>query len=137
MVRNKISAIIKSLILCFLSFNYSCDSENKNREYIHLDGVYTCEESSPHSGYKKYIVEIDRVYSQVNTYIISNFHNQGDADFLFSTYRNDSLIIENQVINGLFINGKATVSKSLDEIEFFYTTNDGRLELDYYALFSR
>ncbi len=127
-----------SLFLGVLLFaGSSCEQDNNAVVYTKLAGIYSCEESSPYSGYKKYIVEIDKVSSQDNVYIISNFHNQGYAEFLYANLRNDSLYIENQVISGLFINGKGKVNEKLNEIEFHYTTDDGSLELDYYALFSR
>jgi hypothetical protein len=116
----------------------SCEKNGEDIIYTKLDGIYSCEETSLYSAeYKKYLVEIDKVSSAEDQYIISNFRNQGDTEFLFVQYRNDSIYIENQVIAGLFINGKGTVNNDLNKIELSYFADDGSLEIQYFAIFSR
>ncbi len=129
--------IINSILILFSFFLLSCERENQDRVYTKIDGVYSCEESSAHSGYRKYIVEIDEVSSQENSFIISNFHNQGNTQFLFANVEGDSLSIENQVIGNLFVNGEGIVGDDFRRIEILYTTDDGRIELDYFVVFSR
>ncbi len=124
-------------VCLFIILLSGCEKENGERTWTKIDGIYTCEESSPHAGYKKYIVEIDKVHGQENTYIITNFHNQGNLEFLFMSLQNDSLIIENQVIGSLFINGKGKISESFDQIEIEYTADDGQRELDYFGVYTR
>ena len=75
--------------------------------------------------------------SQDNVYIISNFHDQGYADFIYANLLNDSIIIENQVISNLFINGKGIVNNPLNEIKLIYTVDDGNQEIEYFAVYKR
>lgn len=114
----------------------SCD-EKPEVVYTRVDGVYTCSEESVHLGYRKYIIEIDRVGETGDQYIISNFHNSGQSEFLYCMIRNDSLVIADQVIGNLFVNGRGTISEDYREIEVFYFVDDGVVELDYNAHFER
>ncbi len=123
-------------IILLLSLS-SCETNTESKIYPDLVGAYSCQENSTYSGYKKFLVEIDKVKSQDNLYIISNFNNQSSVEFLYATLNNDSLIIENQVISGVFINGKGIVNKDFNNIEWFYITDDGNIELEFFAIFSR
>lgn len=122
-------------ILVFISLT-ACDT-NQDRNFTSIEGFYTCEEGSAYSGIRKYILEIDKVSSQDNTYIIANFHNQGDNEFVYAQYQNDTLYIQNQVISSLFVNGKGKVFDDFKRIELIYITDDGVLELKYSALLER
>lgn len=136
--KSKITSLLVlfSINLFFLFFN-SCEVNPGVNVYSNLSGAYSCQESSPYSGYRKYIIEIDKVNSQDDLYIISNFHNQGTGEFIYANYRNDSICIENQNITGLFISGKGKVNESFNNIQFNYVTNDGNIELKFFALYSR
>ncbi len=134
---NKNNIFTPILIYLFIILLSACEKDNGERTWTKIDGIYTCEESSPHAGYKKYIVEIDKVRGQENTYIITNFHNAGNLEFLFMNLQNDSLKIENQVIGSLFINGKGKISENFDQIEIEYTADDGQRELDFFAVYTR
>lgn len=113
-----------------------CDTTPEGN-YTSIEGFYSCNEGSAHSGYKKYIVEIDKVNSQDNTYIIANFHNQGDNEFLYAEYTQDTLYIKNQLISNLFVLGKGKVYDDFKRVELLYTTDDGVVQLEYSALLER
>ena len=115
----------------------SCETFRDGDVYSSLCGAYTCEETSAYEGYKKYIVEIDKVSSQDQLFIISNFHNQGLSEFIYASMIGDSLFIEDQLINGLFINGKGSVNADYNEIKLNYKTDDGNLEINYFARYTR
>lgn len=115
----------------------SCETFKNGNLYSSLTGAYTCEETSAYDGYKKYLAEIDEVSSQDQLFIISNFHNQGQSEFIYVTMIGDSLFIENQLINGLFINGKGSVNKDFNKITLKYKTDDGNIEINYIARYSR
>lgn len=128
----------KNIILFVLACWSLCSCEtNKPVDYTSIEGFYSCNEGSVHSGYKKYIVEIDQVKSQDNVYIIANFHKQGDNEFLYAEYSQDTLYIKNQVISNLFVTGKGKVYDDFKRIELLYTTDDGVVQLDYSALLER
>lgn len=125
-----------ALALLPVTLASSCEQETTG-EFTGLQGFYTCNESSSHSGFRKYIVEIDDVVNQSDNFIIANFHNLGDNEFLFTEYENDTLYIRNQVIGSVFINGKGKVYEDFRRIEMEYRTDDGVTILDYYALYER
>jgi hypothetical protein len=114
---------------------FSC--QQSDMIYTAVRGIYRCEENSVHSGYKKYLVEIEEVNNNPGQYIISNFHNLGDSEFLYATVRQDSIFIERQINGVLYFNGKGIISKHFNRIDWNYTTDNGITELDYYATFSR
>lgn len=126
-----------SFLLFLLFFSVSCEQEKAEKTYTSLEGVFSCEENSTYGGYRKYIVEIDEVTAQDHVYIISNFHNQGHAEFIYANLRNDSIFIENQLISNLFISGKGIVNDPLNEIKLVYIVDDGNQEIEYFALYKR
>lgn len=114
----------------------SCDSTHEGVA-TSVTGVFSCQESSVHSGTRKYLVEIDSVKNQDAQYIISNFHNLGTNEFLYSELDGDTLRIVNQVLGGLRISGKGWVSPDFRNIRFYYETDDALNIYDYFALYSR
>lgn len=130
---NSIYSIAVFILTVFLA---SCDN-NPEVNYSSIDGFYSCEEGSAHAGIRKYILEIDKVSSQDNTYIIANFHNLGDNEFLYAEYLQDTLYIRNQVVSVFFVNGKGKVYDDFKRIELFYTADDGVQELGYSAVLVR
>lgn len=125
------------LIICiaFLSIASSC--EEKEITYTGIKGIYSCVEVSSHSGYRNYIVEIDKVNNQDGLYIILNFHNAGTNEFIYAEYRNDSIFVNDQVIGTFFVSGSGKVYSDFRQIEMSYQTDDGVVELDYQAVFER
>lgn len=136
MVKNYISKPFITFIFISI-FLYRCDTGNDNKVYQDITGAYTCEETSPYTGLHKYIIEIDRVKNKDNLIIISNFHNQGDSEFIYATLAGDSLSLNNQIINGLFINGSGEVNPEFNRIELNYTVNDGNEVRPFTAVYSR
>lgn len=115
----------------------ACDRNTDPITPTSITGVYTCQESSPHSGIRKYFVEIDKVKDTENLYIISNFHNKGENEFLFSELDQDTLWIINQAITEISVEGKGSVESDFRSIYLYYETDDGITVLDYYANYTR
>ena len=115
----------------------SCERIGTGGPYSSPEGIYTCQESSVHSGVRKYFVEVDPVRDADDLYILCNFHNQGENDFIYARYANDSMILENQVIRDLTVNGKGPVSEDFTSIILYYTTDDGITQLDFAATMVR
>jgi len=115
----------------------SCDLNSDPVNYASLTGIYTCQEYSSHAGVRQYPVEIDKVSDSENLYIISNFHNKGESEFLFAELSLDTLRISNQAISELTVNGKGTVGKDFRSILLNYLTDDGQTILDYSSTYSR
>lgn len=124
------------LLLLPLMVAASCEKRPEN-VYTNIEGVYTCNERSAHAGIRNFLVEIDKVQAEENLYIIDNFHNLGDNQFIRAELVGDTLFINNQIIINLTVNGKGAVSNDFKQIEFTYITYDRFVELDYYATFQR
>ena len=123
--------------ICFAILASASSCDEKEVEYTGIKGVYTCIEASSHSGYRNYIVEIDKVNNQDGLYILLNFHNTGVNEFIYAEYRNDSIYINDQVVGTFFVNGTGKVYSDFKRLEITYKTDDGVVELDYQAVFER
>lgn len=124
------------LLLLPLLIAASCE-EKPEHVYTRIEGVYTCNERSAHAGISNFLVEIDKVAGEQDLYIVDNFHNMGDNEFIRTRLIGDTLFINNQIIGNLTVNGKGAVSGDFKRIEFTYITYDRIVELDYYATFQR
>ena len=124
------------LLILPLLIAASCEDKPEN-VYTSIEGVYTCNERSAHAGIRNFLVEIDKVQAEQNLYIIDNFHNLGDNQFIRGELDGDTLFINNQIIGNLTVNGKGAISSDFKQIEFTYITYDRFVELDYYATFQR
>lgn len=114
----------------------SCD-ETGTGNYTSIEGVYSCQESSPHAGMRQYPVEIDKVKDSENLYIIVNFHNKGQSEFLYAELDIDTLRISNQVIQNIRVDGQGFIEEEYRSIQLNYLTDDGAAILDYYSAYTR
>lgn len=125
-----------SVAICWICAGTSCESSGDGVP-TSVSGVYSCEESSTHSGTRNYLVEIDSIRNREKQYIISNFHNLGTNEFVYSELQGDTLRITNQVLGGLRISGKGWVSPDFRSISLYYETDNAVNIYEYYALYSR
>ncbi len=126
------------VVLAFIPFLWmACDRNDEPVDYNSIVGIYTCSESSAHGGLKQYPVEIDRVHDTENRYIIVNFHNKGESEFLFAELVRDTIYISNQAISDISVNGKGLVNDDYRNIQLSYVTDDGVTILDYFASYKR
>ena len=130
----KFSKLLCPLIFCL---SFSCEPQESTGDYTSIEGIYSCQESSSHSGIRKYFVEVDKVGNADNLYILTNFHNLGDTEFIYAELREGKLYLVNQAINNLSVNGEGPVDQEFRSIELSYTTDDGIILLEYYAQLSR
>jgi hypothetical protein len=130
------SSILTGVIITLFSVT-SCDQSTQPGDFSSIEGIYTCQESSSHAGVRNYLVEIDKVKDTENLYIICNFHNKGENEFLFAELQIDTLVIANQPISDISVNGKGPVEPDFRTIWLNYVTDDGITILDYYASFKR
>lgn len=128
---------IKKYLFILLPILYFSCNGGEEITYTGIEGLFSCDENSAELGYRKYIVEIQDVPSQENTYILANFHNLGDNEFLYIEHIGDSIFINNQIILQYFVDGKGRVSEDFREITLSYTADDGTRELEYYVMLSR
>ena len=134
----ELKRIHKIAVLILFPFFLAASCEEKPPvDYTSIEGFYSCNEGSASSGYRKYIVEIDKYKQADNTYVIFNFHNMGDNEFVHAEYVNDTLYINNDVIGTLFVEGKGSVSEDFKTIQLHYLTDDGVVVLDYFASYER
>jgi hypothetical protein len=133
-VKKSIEKVIFIMILCLVT---GCEQENPPGSYASIEGIFSCRESSAHTGSRQYLVEIDKVHDEDDLYIISNFHNRGENEFIYTEYTSDTIHIFNQVLENMTINGKGIISGDYRTIDLAYITDDGITVLDYFATLTR
>lgn len=130
------SKLLAGLLFC-LALLTACNKDPLPGELTNLAGVYSCQESSTYTGIRKYLVEFDQVNDSPGQYIISNFHNGGDNEFIFADYQNDTLWIINQLIGDMRINGKGPVAQDFRRVQLYYESDDGLNITGFHVLYER
>jgi hypothetical protein len=54
-------------------------------------------------------------------------------NFIYALVDDDTLRIDNQLINNMFVSGKGKISDDLRNVDLFYLTDDGRTQLEFYS----
>jgi len=134
-VKNFIRRLPGLLLCCTLLT--ACNTDPLPGELDNLTGVFSCQESSTYTGVRKYLVEFDQVANSPGQYIISNFHNQGNNEFIYADYQNDTLWIINQLLGDLRISGKGPVDPDFRTVRLYYESDDGLNIYDFHALYER
>lgn len=135
MVRKQIKKVF--ILLLTGVAGIACEQQKPPANFSSIEGIFKCQESSVHAGARNYLVEIDKVKDEEGLFIISNFHNAGENEFLYAELDADTLRIFNQVISSLTVNGKGPVGSDFRSISLFYITDDGTTVLDYFAGLTR
>lgn len=130
--------MIKHLFIyatCISLFSISC---NKDDSYTSISGIWTCEEINPIEGIRIYNVDIERRKSADSQFIINNFHNMGNNNFVFAIQDGDSLFIDRQsVFTESFDNGIGVIDSEKKRIELVYNNLNGANEIEVTAVYIR
>lgn len=122
-------------------FLFSCELEDFNVDSDDprddIVDVWSCEEEN-NTGKLNYTSEISKHPSDSSKIIINYIYGLGrDADAV-ATYKNRTITIPQQTIDGIKIKGTGNVTSNYSEITFNYTADDGSGEIDnVYALYTR
>ncbi len=134
--KNRTIGLLTGLLALLLFV--SCDhNEGQEADYSDIPGVYSCQEASAYGGIRKYIVEVDAVNGRDDLYIISNFHNKGQNEFLYVERRDQELDINQQTITDLYVDGSGSIADDFSRIKLSYETDDGTTILDYSVSYTR
>ena len=124
------------ITLCCVAL-VSCTTTNEPKVYSNIIGSWHCAESSPY-GSRNYLVDIDRNRTDTTQYLLSNFYNQGDTDFIFAHMNGKNLTITQQQIVSLTVkSGTGLVSTDFKRIELDYNMFDGSTEIKVHAIYTR
>jgi hypothetical protein len=100
-----------------------------------------CEEFNPliMGGSRRYIVDVERERTDTTKYVIFNFHNAGDDEFVRTTYKNKILTITEQPLGiGMTVrSGNGSASADFKRMDITYTIFDGMNEVEVNAVYSR
>lgn len=133
MLKRKTMKKLLAFVLPIL-FLASCELEDTN-EFIDVRdrfvGDWNVQEASSTTGESNYTVTISYDESDDTKVMISNFYNLGSsfsASGTLSTTNEESLTVENQELDGFYIEGSGVMTSD-SQLDFNFTADDG-VEVD-------
>ena len=114
--------------------DFDIDSDDPRDDIV---DVWNCKEEN-NAGTLNYTSEISKHTSDSSKIVINYIYGLGrDADAI-ATYKNRSITISLQTVDGIKIQGTGNVSSDYSEIRFNYTADDGSGDIDNVsALYTR
>ena len=105
--------------------------------YTSIVGSWHCSESTIY-GSKNYLVDIDRKRTDTTQFLLSNFYNQGDNEFIYAHLNGSTLTIsQQQIVNQIVKSGTGIVSSDFKTITFDCNIYDGSSEIKVHSVCSR
>lgn len=122
-------------------FLFSCELEDFDidsddpRDVI-VD-VWNCKEEND-AGTLNYTSTISKHSSDSTKIIINYIYGLGNDADAIATYKNRTITIAQQTVDGIKLQGTGTVTSDYSEIRFNYTADDGSGDIDnVFALYTR
>lgn len=126
----------KVLLLSVFIVILGCNS-NKPETYTTISGLWKCEEIDELASVKIFHVDIDKVRSYDDAFIMSNFHNAGEETFIRVSVTGSKLILPNQYLQNILIEGEGNIGIEYKIITAEYSIEDGGRTANYIATFYR
>ena len=113
--------------------------DNEPKVHSSIAGTWRCEETSSLNGTRTYLVDIDRTISDTTQYIITNFYNTGDTEFIKVKLKSNKLTITQQPTSNITVDPKLFSGSVIDltQIILSYTVRDGLSDVKVEATYSR
>ncbi len=127
-----------SVIVLLLVFLLSC-GDNGPRVYTSISGAWRCQEINPFLGNRVYLVEIDRKASDTTQYVITNFYDSGDLEYIVVKLKNGQLTLAQQPTADLSVKSftGTLVDTGFKRIELTYKVYDGLRDVSSEAVLTR
>ena len=125
---------INLIAVCLLFV--SC-GDNDPKVHTSIAGTWRCEETSSINGTRSYLIDIDRTISDTSQYIITNFYNSGDAEYIKVRLKNNKLTITQQPTSNLTVSSLSGTVIDLKQILMSYSVRDGLNDIKVEASYSR
>lgn len=114
--------------------DFDIDSDDPRDDIV---DVWSCEEQGD-LGTQNYTSTISKHPSDSSKIIINYIYGLGNDADAVATYKNRTITISQQTIDGIKIQGTGNVNSDYSEITFNYTADDGSGDIDnVYALYTR
>jgi hypothetical protein len=122
--------------LLFFVLTASCNS-NENTIYTSIAGIWRCEENDEYSQVKIFSVDIQSLHNYNDAFIISNFHNVGEDEYIRVNTDDSLLYIPTQSIAGIIVNGEGLISPDFKTVTLQYSIDDAGNSMSYNATLHR
>lgn len=129
----------KILLLSILAYIFLSCEESGPKVYTSISGTWRCEEINPIIGDRVYLVDIDRKRADTTQYLISNFYNTSDLDYIVVKLKSSQFTLAQQStadINIKSFNGNL-IGTNFKRIELTYKIYDGIRDISASAILTR
>jgi len=111
--------------------------DNDPKVHTTIAGTWRCEETSSLNGTRTYLVDIDQTISDTTQYLISNFYNTGDVEYIKVKLKSNKLTITQQPTSNITVSNFSGTVIGLTQINLSYTVRDGLSDVKVEATYSR
>lgn len=111
--------------------------DNDPKVHTTIAGTWRCEETSSLNGTRTYLIDIDQTISDTTQYLISNFYNTGDVEYIKVKLKSNKLTITQQPTSNITVSGFSGTVIDLTKINLNYTVRDGLSDIKVEATYSR
>lgn len=127
-----------TLLLTIMLISSACKDDSP-ATYSSIEGIWRCEESSATTGNRAYLVDIYRKSTDTTQYVITNFYNTGDMEYIVVKLKSGKLSLSQQPTADISIKAFAgtLTGNNYKNIGFSYTVYDGTRDINFTANYSR
>jgi hypothetical protein len=128
---------LKSITIIFATIFFLSCTNNEPVVHTTIAGVWRCTEITNHTSSQSYLLDIQRSVSDTTMYIVSNFHNTGDNEFVKLKLTSTKLQLAEQPSANISIKNFSGTVESLKLIQLQYTVSDVKYDSSVTATYSR
>lgn len=128
---------LKILNILTLALLIAACGDNEPKVHTSIAGTWRCEETSSLNGTRTYLIDIDQTKSDTTQYLISNFYNTGDTEFIKVKLKSNKLTITQQPTSNITVSSLSGTVIDLTQIMLSYTVRDGLNDIKIEASYSR
>ena len=111
---------------------FSCENEGP-AEFTSISGIWRCEEIDETAAVRIFNLDIDKVQSYDDTFLILNFHNAGESDYVRAYSTGDTLQIPLQGLKNFIVSGKGIIAPDFKLLTLDYVIYNNETTRHYSA----
>ena len=128
--------LLRTLFLFLVVVLITACDDNDPKTHSSIVGTWRCEEYTP-SGTRTYLVDIDRRISDTTQYVVSNFYNTGDVEFVILKLKSNKLTLAENATSNITVSALSGTVIDLTQIILNYKIYDGKTNISVEAVYSR
>ena len=127
----------KTILVLFITLVFVSCTSKEPKIHTTIEGVWRCTEIKNNTASQSYLLDIIRLTSDTTMYVVSNFHNTGDSEFVKLKLTSSKLQLAEQPTANISIESFSGTVESLKLIQLQYIVNDSRYTNSISATYTR